>query len=608
MTFKKFYLVAIIFLALAANSFSQSIEVFNVNASNFPNIIAEFKAFDNNKNQISDFSPGDIKVEDDNKVRTISNISCQEDKYRFSFILVVDKSQSMGEKIEAANPTSPIKLAALKTALKKFIDSLPGNRFEAAIIAFNSGATSPELISPFSGDKTALKSKIDQIQVTGTKDFNSAFLSQAAPNPGAILLGKSAKYQPFTLFFTDGGHDNATSGAFKVNEILLAASKQKMVINSYIIGSYSNNDDLTMLSENSGGVLYTGINQDNMSPVLNNLKSSLYLKPPPSCSIEWVTDCNGGNAKITLTKYNNVSQNVDYYVPDALKPAVELQPENYTFLNVAPGTNSEAKLSVAAKNRPLIVTGITSKNPKFTVSFTGPVNLSTGESASFSVIYNSSDSLCNTAEFEFQSTACQVKPYKVNAGYLFSNNFNFGEVNLGSQTSKKFEKAYCNWTCDTVFVSEISLNSTEFQLTAPALPDTLLPGTCRDLQISYNPTAEGTSQADIIITSASSTMTAHLEGTGKGGSSVDDELGNSDAISIVPNPVSSSAILKIDNSIYQTGNSYLELYNTLGILVKKANFFSASYQINTEDLPAGVYHLKITNSSSVFLRTIVISR
>ncbi len=148
---------------------AQSLSVFNVDASGFPNMKAKFYAFDAAGNQISGLSPGDVLVKEDGITRTVTRVSCSpvSPPQAISSVLTIDVSGSMDR--------SGIQYA--KAATRAWINALPLGRSDCAITTFNS---SSYLNKDFTTDRTELLNVIASMSAGGMTDYDQALLTPPA--------------------------------------------------------------------------------------------------------------------------------------------------------------------------------------------------------------------------------------------------------------------------------------------------------------------------------------------------------------------------------------------------------------------------------------------
>jgi len=97
--------VAILLVLLSTSLASQSLTVFDIDASSYPAMRAKFYAIDADGNQMSGLSPGDLQLREDGVARSITRVSCPavSPPRAISSVLTIDISGSMsGMRMQAA--------------------------------------------------------------------------------------------------------------------------------------------------------------------------------------------------------------------------------------------------------------------------------------------------------------------------------------------------------------------------------------------------------------------------------------------------------------------------------------------------------------------------
>jgi hypothetical protein len=92
-------------LAWTPSLFSQSLTLFDIDASAYPVMRAKFYAFDADGNQLSGLAPGDVQLREDGVARTVTRLSCPpvSPPRAISSVLTIDISGSMsGARMQAA--------------------------------------------------------------------------------------------------------------------------------------------------------------------------------------------------------------------------------------------------------------------------------------------------------------------------------------------------------------------------------------------------------------------------------------------------------------------------------------------------------------------------
>jgi len=90
-------LTLILFILIGYVAYSQSLTLFDIDASNFPTIRAKFYAIDKDGKQIVSLSPSDFELKENGIKRNITFVSCPTPKppQALSSVLVMDVSGSM---------------------------------------------------------------------------------------------------------------------------------------------------------------------------------------------------------------------------------------------------------------------------------------------------------------------------------------------------------------------------------------------------------------------------------------------------------------------------------------------------------------------------------
>ncbi|MER3329075.1 MAG: VWA domain-containing protein, partial [Candidatus Kapaibacterium sp.] len=181
----------LLFLLLPMLASAQYFDVFDIDTSEYPIMKAKFYSIDANGKQIVNHSNTDFEITENADNSEIIRVSCPISSVEpFSVVIALDVSSSMrGEWIKSAI-----------SACKSFIDLVPGNGSEIAIIAFN---TKNHYISDFTTNKSQLKLKIENLLTSGGTDFDAAFLN---PLAGSLLAIEKAKHRKKSVVLITDGH------------------------------------------------------------------------------------------------------------------------------------------------------------------------------------------------------------------------------------------------------------------------------------------------------------------------------------------------------------------------------------------------------------------
>ena len=155
----------------------------------------------------------------------------KEDRFLTYLVVSVDSSKSIG---------SPF-LKKIKTEAKQIVRER-GGREVVALYRFNDDIV---LLSPFTGNKTALESGIDSIAAHGSKTllFNSIFDS-------IDRLQKEKGSRKGIIVFTDGKDEGSNMSA---DDIISLARDTKIAVNFITVKKSRSTDSIARIAKGSGG-------------------------------------------------------------------------------------------------------------------------------------------------------------------------------------------------------------------------------------------------------------------------------------------------------------------------------------------------------------------
>ena len=213
-----FFLVVFAYQAIQ----SQSISLFDIDKSAYPNIKAKFYSFDKAGTQIK-HQKSELSILENGVNRSIVKVDCPPGppQKSLSSVLVMDVSFSM---YHAFGSASNLELA--QAAAISWINALPGTNNECAITSFSDNNYANQ---DFTTDKSALLKAVNQLRLIGGTDYDMALLNPAA---GGLRISKSGKYQRVIVFLTDGAPNRPPS----VDEIVNQAINQNCVIYCVTLG------------------------------------------------------------------------------------------------------------------------------------------------------------------------------------------------------------------------------------------------------------------------------------------------------------------------------------------------------------------------------------
>ncbi|MEI6089883.1 MAG: choice-of-anchor D domain-containing protein [bacterium] len=395
-------IVCLFIFLFCYSAYSQSLSVFNINASNFPKIKANFFAFDNAEKQITNLSTSDFSITENGQPRTINNASCPEPlpPLAISSVLVFDMSISMD--------SGPPRIQSAKDAANAWIDGLPAGQFECALVSF---AAQSYLVNDFTTDKQLLKNKISQFVTLSGTDYDQALL--VLPS-GGLQIAKNGKYKRVVILLTDGEPNNEP----KTNEIIQFALENKITIYAVTLDMPAPKC-IKDITEQTGGAYFENITtlkeaEDTYRRLLEMAQGG------EPCEIEWqsqfVCKPTSNNVEIKIPSLNSFD-NTTYTVPDNKITYLEVSSPFVIFEDVKVGIPKDTIITVTARNTDYNITNIKSNNSIYDInpkSFT----LAENQSKQITITFTPTDSVYSNCTFEFETEQCN-KSY--NAYSIYNN-------------------------------------------------------------------------------------------------------------------------------------------------------------------------------------------
>ncbi len=396
-------LLVFLLILLGSNyASSQSLSVFNIDASSFPTVKANFFAFDAESNQITNLSNSDFLVKENGQTRTVSFVSCPEPKpiQTVSLAMSIDNSGSMLG--YADDKVTRIDLGK-KTARELCnLIAMPPSEFALQYcddMAF--------ILQDFTNDRNKFLPKIELVPNGSYNDFVEQLLN---PNTGLLNIAKFGKYKRVAVIYTDAWWQ-ALSGQ-QLQLCIDTCIKNKIQFFA-IIYSKANADpsgitqSLKVLADATGGYLYDGITSLSATEdVANRLKAQAQGGDP--CQIEWdgSIKCSQERIKAQFSiPKNQLSIETRYQSPANSIAKLEFQPISVKFLKALPGVQRDTTITVTAKNVDFDVTNITSSNADYKINPT-TFKLKAGENIDLKVSYLAQDSGYTYCKFTFENNNC----------------------------------------------------------------------------------------------------------------------------------------------------------------------------------------------------------
>lgn len=382
-------ILLVLFVLFTFNAFSQGINIFDIDTTNYPIIKAKFYAYDKD-GKIQRPTKDQLKIIENGIERKIIDVSCPiKQPIAISSVLTFDVSGSM-----SSGPNGVANLDLAKTAAKSWIAALPTRESQAAITSFDH---QNYIIQDFTNDKNKLLKAIEKLKPQGGTDYNKGFIE---PMGGGILMAKTGKFKRVLIFLTDGQPNFEPD----IQKIINEAKINNITIFAVTLGMTCP-QNLKDISLQTDGYWY-----ENMT-TLDDAKN-IYLEimrrvQDDPCDISWESGVSCGYGIINLEiKYQNMSQSIDYRSPQNSIFSLEFNPKfNVVFKNKSVGKSYDTTITIKAINSDVDISNITSSNPQYDIN-PKIFKLTKNESKNLTITYTPNDDKYNFTKFEFLNNLC----------------------------------------------------------------------------------------------------------------------------------------------------------------------------------------------------------
>ena len=154
-------IILLLLIVLSTSLYSQTVNITNIDASNYPEVLVEFQAYDENGDQYRTFANNSATITDSGINKTSSEIFCETRGTKFSLILQLDVSASMAWGVGSSdNQNASVgdrRWDAIIDAVDLMFNSLDPSSNEVSVMLFS---TTSVLKLPYSQDFTALRTEI----------------------------------------------------------------------------------------------------------------------------------------------------------------------------------------------------------------------------------------------------------------------------------------------------------------------------------------------------------------------------------------------------------------------------------------------------------------
>jgi len=379
----------VLFLACTSSLFSQSLTLFDIDASAYPTMRAKFYAFDADGNQLTGLSPGDMQLREDGVERSITRVSCPpvSPPRAISSVLTIDVSRSMSVAAQILHA---------KAAARAWIVALHLGRSECAV-------NSTDFVNQqdFTTDRTALLQAIDWLSAGGGNSFDEAFLH---PTAGALEVCKRGQHKKVIVFLSNGD-----GSMRKQTEIIAEAQSQNATVHAVIVDKITQ-QSIKDICLGTGGLYYEVTTEAEATDMILGILQATQGGAP--CELEWMSDGCAATLALEVTLSSPaVTASVHYGIPLSAFVQIAYTPSrSLHFGEVAPGTVSEQQVTMTAQGAALRIDALTLTHPHFSILDYGgaapPFTLGAGQSRTLRVQYAPTDSTYAYCRIEVQSDAC----------------------------------------------------------------------------------------------------------------------------------------------------------------------------------------------------------
>ena len=394
-------LLILCMLLSAQTLYSQSIELFDIDTTNFPTMKAKFYAFDAQDNQVRP-SVSELSLEENGTARTIININCPPPVplKAVSVAMSIDVSGSMRY---TGFGDVPVELG--KTTASELCKNIVMPPSEFALQTCDHRAM---IIQDFTTQRSKILDGITPIRAVGGNDFVEHLLNTLT---GLLHIAKTGKHKRVAVLYTD-----AWWYALSSSELQQCIQLCKEHAIEFYAVIYSRPEaepngikqSLQALAVATGGILYDGITSEKAAKDIA-IRIQKIAQGGSPCTIEWqsAVSCKVEKTNVEL-EWQSQSAKTSYQSPQSTIVKLEFNPKSIKFTDPQVGVKTEQKVIVTARNADFSITNITSNNGGFDIT---PKNftLPNGQSRELTVSYTPADSGFNYCRFEIENTLCQTQ-------------------------------------------------------------------------------------------------------------------------------------------------------------------------------------------------------
>ncbi len=337
---------------------AQTLTIYNVDASGFPRVSADYVYFDSNGQPQTGFNATDFSVVERHTDNSTVDLSatltheCVTIDPEASIILVLDRSNSMRDEVNGKP-----RFRYAQDALISFVNRV--NFIGETRVCLVTFAGNYEVKVDWTANRDEIIDTINKLEPLTSTDYRLPFES---PNNNIYekFRERPVNIPKYTFFLTDGYPNPAIPDEVKFAENNIdSLLKQAIRFFAVTILQPNTHPVLTAMADGTGGKAIV-TNEAGLVDLFALLALETQIKE--ACRLTWIAPyaCSEGDrnrsATITLKKFNNPQANVSYFVPDQGVASVDISEPVLFCGDPAVGGSSFANVTITARNAPLNVT------------------------------------------------------------------------------------------------------------------------------------------------------------------------------------------------------------------------------------------------------------
>ena len=362
-------LVAALLVVSGMTATAQVFNVYNVDASGFPKITADYVALDAQGKPITDLTAADFLVREtpnglptrDLTASVKHNCKDLTTDPQASILIIMDRSFSMNDKIEGTKR----RWDYARDAIKAFVGNV--NYVGETRVSVVSFASNYETWCPWTNNPNEVRDTLDKREPGGVTNYRAPFRLEDPNNAYALLKQRPANLPRFIFFLTDGhpnpGFESDAEGLRWADSVAKECQKNNIRFYSVTILEQTTHYTLSNIARATGGKSIV-TNESKLVDLFGYLALETQVKRV--CSLEWTTSASCGEASrdrlanVTLRRGNPFpAMDVNYTAPANAVARVDISnPVLYCGDPPANGT-ALADVTVTAVGAPFTFTGFT---------------------------------------------------------------------------------------------------------------------------------------------------------------------------------------------------------------------------------------------------------